>query len=929
MPDQNNQPVGDFTPMIFVGLGSTGAKIVSRIEKRVAASKDPMIRRFVRCVNVTSESNAEPGVASGVPRRTLSPDIASPRVAVDYLATKVASSKQRDEFKKWWPMEGDSFWIPPVADTTTGAGGMRSVGRLLLHINGSGPRPQETLIAYFRSLAKEINESIERLEDHEKAQVSAGHIHCVVFGLLAGGTCSGTLLDWPVFLRQAFSVDDRGELIPGRTITLNGVFLLGDVCYVGAATTEQNWLRRNLQINNTRYALAELFFTATKTGQKICLPEWVSQVGVESFREDSKKFFDMVTLVGAKNDAGCHYQKFDAYHDFLADFYASLLESKKLAGELVRVVDDMAMIANLEAENGAEPHIFSRIGRLGLRPPTEKSGLLIQEKVAESVSQAFKNADLSRDDELIDFFKEQTGSNGWAELLTPPAVSILSPEPLPNKKDELRQHWKDQKAAIDAHYAGFVARSKKGDLVKELDDVWKRVASCLEEISLNTLGQQAGKAFNLGSLTYFAKTLSGTMSSRLVELTGRVATLQSSIAGTGEGGTNLSKQFDENLDRQVEDFPEDKLLNRYRRKNWSGNNDLEESLRQYAQALREQRAAEREIAIQRLSISELEKIQMFAKLLGSACFETFAEIRNLTEKAFKEDKDRPELWVEILKDRESIEKVIVKPILNKPDDGGEGTCRDAISRQALAVWCSGGKTRLMGSWNAFKKAAEVEQRVDAVSGAINLPSLEQMKQVEGLSEQFKAAAKDLQRAIGASLEKGVQAQVAALTVWDILAYHVKVLSEKTGESADVLLMKLFKEYARKAQLFGKMSAQLPVVTTVRDQVICIGSVDGVNRCLELLGIDQPDFLSRLLTATFGQGYTLQTPATQEGQREFVIYKFQCGGLPVYAEGFMDSKNLLAKDSPEAGLDWKWSDTRFPGWIKKWWNQPQKPDYLNR
>jgi hypothetical protein len=235
----------------------------------------------------------------------------------------------------------------------------------------------------------------------------------------------------------------------------------------------------------------------------------------------------------------------------------------------------------------------------------------------------------------------------------------------------------------------------------------------------------------------------------------------------------------------------------------------------------------------------------------------------------------------------------------------------------------------MGVWGAFKKAVEAGKSIDKSSGIASVPSIEKMRQVKGLPEQFKAVAVDLKRAIDAASEKGFQAKAATLTVWDILAVYVKDLSEKTGESVDVLLMKLFKEYARKAQFFGKMSAQMPVTTRARDTVICIGSQDKVQRCLDALEIDQPDFLARLLTATFGRGYTLQNSATEEGQREFVIYKFQGGGLPVYAEGFMDSRNLLADGLPDAGLDWKWSDRRFPQWIKEWWSQPKKPDYLKR
>jgi hypothetical protein len=59
MPEQMTEM---FRPVLFVGAGSTGARIVSMIKNRIEASGDRWTRDFYLYLNVTSEIAAEPGV---------------------------------------------------------------------------------------------------------------------------------------------------------------------------------------------------------------------------------------------------------------------------------------------------------------------------------------------------------------------------------------------------------------------------------------------------------------------------------------------------------------------------------------------------------------------------------------------------------------------------------------------------------------------------------------------------------------------------------------------------------------------------------------------------------------------------------------------------------------------------------------------------
>lgn len=924
---------GTFRPIIFVGAGSTGAKIVSRIQARLSQSSDPLIRTFVQYVNITSETRAEPGVLSGVPRRSLATEQNTPRKAIDFVSKLVSNTKQQSEFREWWHMENGQYWIPRVPSCADGCAGIRPLGRLMLHAKASLEQQQDALIGSLRGIAQNIWTNWAALPPVEKPSVdiqeNEKNILCFVVGSLAGGTCSGMVLDLPLFLRQAWGVLGKRE--SWFTAQINGIFLLGDVCYLGAATGEQNWLQRNLQIDCTKYALAELFFTSTATGRKICAPNWVSQVGVEAFATQAFRegtFYDEITLVGAKNDSGRHFRRFESYCDFVADFYTSMLESKALNSLLGRRIDEQgSMVNSLESASPAEPHNFARIGRLGLRPPTGKWRMILREKISDAVSKQLKNTDVDRDDELIEEFKTRTGSNTWSELLAPPEVTIQSPEPLPKKKDEHHQHWKDQKASIESHFSSFIAWPQEGVLNQSLVDLVRQVKECLVDIAMNTLGQRAGRGFNLGSLSYFEKTLDGWISERLTELTSKVATLQANISGKGEGGSNLNQRFEEILLRETEDFPEDGLFNKFRRKTWSGNDDLTEALRQYAQALRELRAAEREIAVLRLAQSEVQKIQIFTKLLGPACFETFKSIRAATAREFEEEKNRPEIWIEVLRDRESIERILVDPLLRQPSDNGDSSL-DALTKRALAEWSSGAKAQIMTAWDLVQRTAEAKKKMEQ-GGSVSLPSLEQMAQFDGVQERLGSVGADLNRCISESINSVVHEKIMARTVWDVLGAYVRELAKERGESCDIILQKLFRDYAQRASCFGKISSEAPQMTPHRPKVICIGNAKAAKKCFSDLGIDQPDYLSTLLANTFGESYSLAEPATREGEREFAIFIFRQGSLPVYTEGFTDAVDLLMPQDGVDELNWRWSDRRFPQWINEWWKLPNKPDYLNR
>ena len=69
-----------FRPVLLLGLGSTGAKIVSALKKHIDAEGDFYAKHFIRYLRITSEVNPEKGVDSSIPGLSLAvPKLSAPQ----------------------------------------------------------------------------------------------------------------------------------------------------------------------------------------------------------------------------------------------------------------------------------------------------------------------------------------------------------------------------------------------------------------------------------------------------------------------------------------------------------------------------------------------------------------------------------------------------------------------------------------------------------------------------------------------------------------------------------------------------------------------------------------------------------------------------------------------------------------------------------
>jgi hypothetical protein len=440
---------------------------------------------------------------------------------------------------------------------------------------------------------------------------------------------------------------------------------------------------------------------------------------------------------------------------------------------------------------------------------------------------------------------------------------------------------------------------------------------------MSAIGQQDGKKFTLTSLADLGRHLEVLMSERIGVLETTIASIQAKKSD-GEEGINLAHLYEECLLRHTEDFPRARLLNTFRKKTWSGNNDLVESLGDYDQALRSLRAAEREIDLLIDAASEVKKMRMFTKLLGTRCCEIFNHARDCCAEEFEPVTNRLEVSVDILSDRESIERVIVDPLLIQVREQ-DVECLDFMSRRALTEWASGSKSQLMSAWDFLGNAVEALKRID-LDGRVSLPSLEQLVQFPGLNALFESVTKDLILSVTQTIESTLSAQLAALNIWDLLRIRVSEQTAKTGEDPRAILEKFFSFCAQKAKCFGKISVQSSR-ETCRQSMHFVGVREDADRCFQALGIAEPDYLARLMERTFGQSSSMLAPGTDWGRSDFSVFVLRQGELPTSLVEFQDVKQLLASTQADDVPSLDWSDRRFPQWIREWWGQSEKPDYL--
>src|SRR4029077_15874530 len=194
-------------PVLFVGLGTSGMKIINEVEKLVYATFNE--NQFNNCRYVYIETNKKEQ-PDPLPIESA---IVSRPIEVDKMESAVKSLMDNpaidtDWFSKDLPRQ--------MAYNGMGAGGVRPAGRILLWSKTNFQDVYSTLSAQWASI-----NAMGRGNGND----DAGDPVIYVVGTLGGGTCSGTFIDIGYMLRQITEGGDIG-MNNARKVHIFGIFLV-------------------------------------------------------------------------------------------------------------------------------------------------------------------------------------------------------------------------------------------------------------------------------------------------------------------------------------------------------------------------------------------------------------------------------------------------------------------------------------------------------------------------------------------------------------------------------------------------------------------------------------------------------------------------------------------------------------------------------
>jgi len=922
-------------PVIFLGLGSTGGKIVSRIREIISKDHaDARMRRFYQYRIITSEVVPEPQTDTDIRRIVMASTQMPTRTAIENLLNS-SDKSIREETEKWWHYEEeDEPWIPAIQTLDEGAGGCRSIGRILLH----SVCTHRNLMDEFISIVKEINRSREELPPEEQGGIEKNSYECVVFGNLAGGTCNGILIDTAYLVKSALHAH-------GVKLSFRGAFLLGDICYHGASSSEIDPFMRRRQQNNTAYALAEMFLLQNEYSRKIIRPSWTGNIGSLKIEETvlDTRPYDTITFVGARNENNETLSDFQSYIEFMAHYYSDFYMSVSQAtSQTVGRDVDSEGLASEEAPN--RPNSFARIGRLNLAVPAEKIVELCKEAVCEDLAINYlKNSDEDRYEAALVRFENVIHWTSFEDQFYPtgdePTVSVDEMGDLPDSEDEFRMYWEQKKRDIDSFYGsrcplapgslGLQESDKSTGLrvIKEnlaaFESLWRKETS---EITREFAGQ-TGHGVNLGGLKSWARTVNGRLSAKSRGLDSLIADFESKLfARSGQTDTSqgLNSQFESLLQDLSDEFPEKSLVNPLvwaRRQRWPGNAELADLLREYQKGLRDYVACKTAREALRPLLRTINGMDIVRKLISHyAAQPVIMEQRDTVSGIFDNTKRRhAAIARDVISGKQEILDIFVNRILEDPASPGADISRKELLCEAIMTGWHG--TSQKGFWETWEELSEIVSEGNYENADIAITK----------DDRLQYAVRDLSNAFRLVLDQEttdkIEPIVREISVWE--AIYRYVLKVKNGKKPEVVLGNMFRSFFEKAGFFTKLSHSAARDTVEKAKApFYICNEEDAAECFGKLQIANPEaFLSGLLTKTLGHA---PTPLPVSGfPKSKMMFFFTCRrDLPVYYEGFEHVAELLQKEPIEVGSgSYNWTDRRFPEWIRQWHDKYGTPAYL--
>ena len=200
-------------PTLIVGLGTSGMRIASEVEKLMYATFGANSLPNCRSIYIETDTSARPD------RTPIETELKPATIAVDRLETALSDLKQNAAL--------DLDWVPEeiarrMAYKNEGAGGVRPGGRILLWYPPNFKSVYNALAAAWA----EVTRGSAAAGQNDLAEEGTDQ-HCNVFvvGTLVGGTCSGTFIDIGYMLRK-ITTGGRIGVARARQVSLTAILLV-------------------------------------------------------------------------------------------------------------------------------------------------------------------------------------------------------------------------------------------------------------------------------------------------------------------------------------------------------------------------------------------------------------------------------------------------------------------------------------------------------------------------------------------------------------------------------------------------------------------------------------------------------------------------------------------------------------------------------
>ncbi len=900
-------------PTLFIGLGSTGAKIVSRLKALINSEGDQSLaNEFLNYLIITSEVTPESGVDRNIGSYVYSTQGLTGRTAVETFTKHRGANKKivRETFRQWWAHDEDGEpWIPPVHDAGVGAGGIRGLGRLLLHMRCM----DITLVDRLNQEIEAIRHKKESLEPHLRHLVDEKSITVYVFGLLAGGTCSGSVCDIALLIRSALP-----------KAILHGVFLLGDICYSGADAHELDPRKVSAQKKNTEHALAELTLLQTEYGRRVALKNWVRWVGRARISEeafDTKPFFK-IALIGARNDNGYRLQEFNDYIEFVARFYALIYTTGAYKEQIGRAVDEQSQnVTSWDSDFPGRPNNFVRLGLMNIEIPKDKILSLIRHKIADQLaSENFTKVDHARCEATKSrFFNQIQWSRIDVDFLPEARSFVPDTSVQPASPEEFGELWQNAKADVDRFLYSWYAEDSP-HAQKRVESFLNRLDQALDDVVQDFLGQAEDRPVSFGSFEQVLNILMEAVNAQIDLNAEQREKLEEELYAQG----GLNQQFEAALARHVEAYPT--RIKRFFARRYMGHEeltDLLEAFQKKGRAYCGHVVLDKALAHFR---SRILALSVGRKLVtGEECARRFFRVvQQERNEAFREGSNRLGVRQGVLERMEDIESVFVDPILN----GFVGVGSDLIRRDAA-------QTHVLQNWRGKGEQSLIDSFRSLVSHLTPIPNSTRTLTVDQaladgrIIDQLEDMAHGLRTAFNSAELRIFRPAIQETSVWEGIRRYLRM---NKGDP-DLKLKNLFSGYADRAAFFPILSrkSQTDSFEPARYN-FCICRIDDAQAAFERLNLPSPKtYLNSLFTHAFGYS-PRAIPQTNASSFALSILRMIEGELPSNYEGYSSLADLLRVTTPEEVAEAKrkrvWSDWRFPEWIQEW-NQLGGADFLSR